>query len=84
MQIFLSLAVAVGYQFVIRAFDVTATHITLTPAWWQLFVPPLWLASTIEWVIGGQRTAFLSLLALQGLLMPFYPFFHLPTIQQRL
>ncbi|UAK15801.1 hypothetical protein [Sporolactobacillus terrae] len=74
VQIFLSLAVAVGYQFVIRAFDVTATHITLTPAWWQLFVPPLWLASTIEWVIGGQRTAFLSLLALLGLLMPFILF----------
>ncbi|MCL1631397.1 hypothetical protein M3N64_05450 [Sporolactobacillus sp. CPB3-1] len=71
VQIFLSIAIAVGYQLVLRAFDGTATQLTFSPAWWQLFVPPLWSGAMIEWLIGSsERTGYMALLGLLGLVIP--------------
>lgn len=70
VQIFLSFTVAVGYQLVIRAFDVTMTNITIGFSWWQLFVPPLWFGAMFEWLLGGRHAATLSIFVLLGLVVP--------------
>ncbi|MCO7175134.1 hypothetical protein ACFP7A_05825 [Sporolactobacillus kofuensis] len=75
VQIFLSFMVVIGYQLVIRAFDVTMTNITISFSWWQLFVPPLWFGAMFEWMLGGRHTATLSIFALLGLVTPIVLFF---------
>ncbi|MCO7125454.1 hypothetical protein NIE88_06685 [Sporolactobacillus shoreicorticis] len=70
VQIFLSFAIAIGYQLVIRAFDITVNHISLSLSWWQFFVPPLWFGAMTEWLIGGHHNASFLTLGVLGLVVP--------------
>lgn len=51
VQILLSVGIAIGYQFVIRSFDIIDFKVAFTPEWWQLLLPPLWYLSRIRLVI---------------------------------
>jgi hypothetical protein len=70
VQIFLSFAIAIGYQLVIRAFDITVNHISLSLSWWQLFVPPLWFGAMFEWLIGGHHESQFVILGILGFVVP--------------
>ena len=52
VQIGLSAALAIGYQFVIRSFDLIDFNLVFTPAWWQILLPPVWFAAPYEWLFG--------------------------------
>lgn len=70
VQIFLSFAIAIGYQLVIRAFDITVSHISLSLSWWQFFVPPLWFGAMTEWLIGGHHESQFIFLGILGFVAP--------------
>lgn len=51
VQILLSLGVVVGYQVLIRSFDLVDFEILYSFSWWHLFIPPLWYGATFELVL---------------------------------
>ncbi|WP_157800157.1 hypothetical protein [Sporolactobacillus pectinivorans] len=70
VQILLSFSIAIGYQLLIHIFDLTNTHFALHPAWWQLFLPPLWFSSSFEWLIGGSRSPEIIAFSVISIVLP--------------
>lgn len=70
VQILLSFSIAIGYQLLVRIFDVTGTDIVLHPAWWQLFLPPLWFSSPFEWLLGRSGNPEVIAFSTLGLVLP--------------
>lgn len=68
-QIGLSAALAIGYQFVIRSFDLIDFNLVFTPAWWQILLPPVWFAAPYEWLF-GEVSGWLTVLSLLAVLVP--------------
>ncbi|WP_235613234.1 hypothetical protein [Paenibacillus sp. LC231] len=69
VQIGLSAALAIGYQFVIRSFDLIDFNLVFTPAWWQILLPPVWFAAPYEWLF-GEGSGWLTVLSLLAVLVP--------------
>lgn len=53
VQIALSITIAVGYQFIGRAFELVDRSAGYVPEWWQVFIIPLWYGASFEWLFGG-------------------------------
>lgn len=69
VQIGLSATLAIGYQFVIRSFDLIDFNLVFTPAWWQVLLPPVWFAAPFEWMF-GEGSGWLIVLSLLAVLVP--------------
>jgi len=69
VQIGLSATLAIGYQFVIRSFDLIDFKLVFTPAWWQILLPPVWYAAPYEWLF-GEGSGWLTVLSLIAVLVP--------------
>ncbi|MFT8319059.1 MAG: hypothetical protein ABF651_12420 [Sporolactobacillus sp.] len=70
VQIFLSFAVAIGYQLLIRTTNLSGAQVTLHLDWWQLLLPPLWFSASFGWLLGGIHTFRILIFALTGLFLP--------------
>lgn len=70
LQIGLSVAIFVGYQLVIRAFDFVDLNISFEPAWWHFFLPPIWYGAPFEWLLNGDTTPVIIVFSLLALLVP--------------
>lgn len=70
MQIMLTVGITVGYQLVIRLFDVVGLSIAFKAAWWQYLISPVWFASVFEVLLGGARDLGLLLLAACAVVLP--------------
>ena len=68
VQILLSVGVIVGYQILIRSFEVVDLDMTYTFNWWHLFLPPIWYGAPFELLrvhnVTGRIIAFLRLCGL--------------------
>lgn len=71
VQIGLSFSIMIGYQLLIRSFDIVDLSITLEPAWWQILVFPIWYGVMMELVMNGGSQPFFLLLAGLGVIIPF-------------
>lgn len=69
VQIGLSATLAIGYQFVIRSFDLIDFNLVFTPAWWQILLPPVWFAAPYEWLF-GEGSGWLIMLSVLAVLVP--------------
>ncbi|OMF76082.1 hypothetical protein [Paenibacillus glucanolyticus] len=69
VQIGLSATLAIGYQFVIRSFDLIDFNLVFTPAWWQILLPPVWYAAPYEWLF-GEGGGWLILLSALAVFVP--------------
>lgn len=69
VQIGLSATLAIGYQFVIRSFDLIDFKLVFTPAWWQILLPPVWYAAPYEWLF-GEGSGWLTVLSILAVLVP--------------
>ncbi|MFS0784342.1 hypothetical protein [Bacillus sp. 1P06AnD] len=69
-QIGLSLALAVGYQLIIRIFDIVDLHIVYTPHWWHILLPPLWYGAPFGLVMGMPATGIMLALTILALVVP--------------
>ncbi|KIL53476.1 hypothetical protein KP77_04520 [Jeotgalibacillus alimentarius] len=70
MQIALTLGIFIGYQLVARSFQFTNLDWTFTPAWWQLFTPPVWFGALHEALLTGERSLFVLVLAAFAVVVP--------------
>lgn len=69
IQIILSIAVAVGYQFIGRLFEFTNINAVFTPKWWQYLVMPVWFGGPFEVLVSRNYSisfAAFSVLAAAG------------------
>ncbi len=70
VQILLSVGVFVGYQVVIRSFDLVGLNVTYEFNWWHLLMPPLWFAAPFEWLLGGNTSQSLVVLSAAAVSIP--------------
>ncbi|WP_152396503.1 hypothetical protein [Paenibacillus guangzhouensis] len=52
VQIGLSIGLVIGYQIVIRSFDLMQIDFDWVPAWWNLLLPPIWYAAPFALLTG--------------------------------
>ncbi|UOE94907.1 hypothetical protein [Alkalihalobacillus sp. LMS39] len=71
VQISLSIAIIIGYQLVIRSFDLIGLDISFEPMWWQLFIPPIWYAAMFEVFLHGASEPLLYVFVAQAIVIPF-------------
>jgi hypothetical protein len=74
VQIGFSLAIMIGYQFLVRSFELVDLTVTLEPAWWQLFIFPMWYGTIVELAVNGGFNSFYLLLAGLGIMIPLLSF----------
>ncbi|MGF9912421.1 hypothetical protein ABEX47_18575 [Paenibacillus ehimensis] len=70
VQIMLSIAITVGYQFIGRSFDLMQLQVVFEPRWWQAFIPPLWFGATFEWLLRGQAAPHFIVFSLLAFVTP--------------
>ncbi|MBD8027495.1 hypothetical protein H9636_12610 [Ureibacillus sp. Re31] len=70
VQIGLSLGIMVGYQLLIRSFDLFNFTITFQAKWWQLFIFPMWYGANTELVMNGNIQPLFILLTVLSVLIP--------------
>lgn len=70
VQILLSVGVLVGYQILIRSFDVINFDMVYIFSWWHLFIPPLWFGATFDLVLLGNFDFSVILLSVLAVVIP--------------
>ncbi|QUW20597.1 hypothetical protein JSQ81_12110 [Sporosarcina sp. Marseille-Q4063] len=70
VQIMLSVGVIVGYQILIRAFNVVDFDIIYSFSWWHIFIPPLWYGATFDLAMYQNFMGPLIVLAVLGFVIP--------------
>ncbi|WP_440960973.1 hypothetical protein ACN6KS_28740 [Paenibacillus nitricinens] len=70
VQIILTIGITVGYQLVVRLFDIAELSLSFKPAWWQYLISPIWFAAPFEMLIGGARDTHFVVLSVLALVIP--------------
>ncbi|MCF3943143.1 hypothetical protein [Oceanobacillus alkalisoli] len=88
MQILLAVGVVVGYQIIIRLFDVVDFEYVYDFSWWHVLIPPIWFSAPFELVLNHNYTReiiILSVLAILGpLLSIFFYYLSMPAFERNL
>ncbi|WP_331848496.1 hypothetical protein [Paenibacillus haidiansis] len=74
VQIGLTVALAVGYQFLVRLFDFMGLQAELQPEWWQFLIVPVWFGAPFEVLLHGNGQSMLVLLSLLSVFVPILAF----------
>ncbi|BEP27799.1 hypothetical protein [Helicovermis profundi] len=61
LQIFFVVVISVGYQLVIRLFDVVGVNVVFNAKWWSVFIVPSWFAAPFE-IIFTKNNGFIFIL----------------------
>ncbi|TQR21011.1 hypothetical protein [Psychrobacillus vulpis] len=72
VQIFLSIAVIVGYQLVARSFEIVNLNISYTFDWWHLLLPPIWFGAPFELLLNKDFSFHIILLTIFAVLTPIF------------
>ncbi|WP_404450546.1 hypothetical protein LG329_09300 [Virgibacillus necropolis] len=70
VQILLSVGIIVGYQLLIRSFEIVDLTVSYTFSWWHAFIPPIWFAAPFEWLLNQNMSSEIIYLAMAALLIP--------------
>ncbi|GIN73066.1 hypothetical protein J14TS2_35410 [Bacillus sp. J14TS2] len=71
VQIILSVAVVIGYQIFIRAFNIVDINISYVFEWWHVLLPPIWFAAPFELILGHNHSFIYIFLSSLALVIPF-------------
>ncbi|MEK0286964.1 hypothetical protein [Caldifermentibacillus hisashii] len=74
VQIILSLSIMVGYQVVVRSFELVNLDIVFIPKWWHLFIPPIWFAAPYELFLNHVFSPTMVVLSIFAVLIPIASF----------
>ncbi len=74
VQIGLSLAMMIGYQLLVRSFELVDVNIVLEQKWWQVFIFPMWYGASVDLVMNGHFSFFYALLSICGIVVPLISF----------
>lgn len=70
IQIILSIGIVIGYQIVIRAFDIVGTGFSYQFFWWHVLLPPFWFAAPFELVLNQNLSTEIITLSILSILIP--------------
>ncbi|WP_336824051.1 hypothetical protein [Sporosarcina sp. USHLN248] len=70
MQILLSIGIIIGYQIVIRLFNVVDMDLTYTFSWWHVFLPPMWFSGPFELILNQNYAPEIILFSVLSVLVP--------------
>jgi len=70
VQIFLSLAIMIGYQLLARSFVIIDLAISFEPQWWQVFIFPMWYGAIMDMIMNGDFQLIYLLFSALGVLFP--------------
>ena len=70
VQIGLSLTLMVGYQVLIRSFELVNFSMVMELHWWSVFLIPMWFASPYELLLNGNQTLFTVAFSMLAIAMP--------------
>ncbi|MBU7592557.1 hypothetical protein [Metabacillus halosaccharovorans] len=70
VQIFLSLAIMIGYQLLARSFVIIDLTISFEPQWWQVFIFPMWYGAIIDMIMNGDFQPIYQLFSALGVIFP--------------
>ncbi|MGX6444276.1 hypothetical protein ACWM35_13800 [Neobacillus sp. K501] len=70
VQIVLSFAIMVGYQLLVRSFELIDINISLEPQWWQVFLFPMWYGTMMDVLMNGNVQPFHLVFTGLGIGMP--------------
>lgn len=70
VQILLSVAIFVGYQVLIRSFDMVDLNLTYDFSWWHVFIPPIWFGAPFELILHQNLSTIMIGLSLLAFLIP--------------
>ncbi|KAA0546087.1 hypothetical protein FZW96_17380 [Bacillus sp. BGMRC 2118] len=88
IQILLSVALFVGYQMVIRSFDLVDIDIHYRFQVWHFFLPPFWFAAVYEFILNGHREYYFIIFSLMAVFIPLVSFMMyiklMPVFEQNL
>lgn len=75
VQILLAVAVVMGYQIIIRLFDVVGFEYIYDFSWWHVLIPPVWFAAPFELVLNQNYSSEIIILSLFAILGPIVSIF---------
>jgi len=75
VQIAVTIGMTVGYQIVVRSFEIVNFHVALTVKWWHYLLPPFWYAAPYEWFLNGRGNRDYVILTILGLVVPLVALF---------
>jgi ABC-2 type transport system permease protein len=88
VQIILAIAVVVGYQIIIRLFDVVELTYQYDFSWWHVLIPPVWFGAPFEMIINQNYSngiIILSLFALFGPIISIFLYYlSMPSFERNL
>lgn len=70
VQILLSVGVVVGYQILIRSFEVVDLDMAYTFSWWHFLIPPLWYGAPFEVLLNGNSSNYFIAFTVLAVLIP--------------
>src|SRR5690606_2416036 len=70
VQIGFTIAITIGYQLLIRLFDIVHFDVVFQPKWWQVFIAPVWFGAPFEVLLKGSRDPLFIGFTLLALLVP--------------
>lgn len=70
VQIGLSLSLMIGYQVLIRSFDLVDFNMVVEFHWWSVFLIPMWFAAPYELLLNGNQALFTIGFSLLAIIMP--------------
>lgn len=88
VQIFLSVGVIVGYQIVVRVFQVTDLEMIYQFEWWHTLIPPIWFSAPYDLFLNGNVESGTILLSILAIIIPViaFSFYYrlIPVFEQNL
>ncbi|MFF5996914.1 hypothetical protein AAGS61_19565 [Lysinibacillus sp. KU-BSD001] len=70
VQIALSLVLMIGYQVLVRSFELVNLDIVMEFHWWSVFLIPMWFAAPYELLLNGDRSVFTVVFSVFSIVMP--------------
>lgn len=88
IQIFLSVGIIVGYQVLVRTFEIVDYSFTLDFYWWHYLLPPMWFSGPFEWLLLGNTETYIVIFSLLALFIPIFSIvlyiYLVPTFERNL
>ena len=70
VQIGLSLALMIGYQFLVRSFELVNLNMMVDYHWWSVFLIPMWFAAPYELVLNGNQSILSIVFSIFAIVIP--------------
>ncbi len=70
VQIILTMVITVGYQLIIRMFNIVGINAVYSPKWWQYFIIPTWFAAPYEMVFKNNFNINIVILCALAIIVP--------------